>query len=190
MFVCTLFVVFQQTYWICLYKQHGLNCSLDGCHGLYIWKTGRLLIMFIIVRLLTSVTFTLSSFYSPPLSLLTHTYTHSHTHTPVFASTVSPLPKHLCHLSLSSLKLVTAALLFPLYGVGEWKEWGRQKGKGKTEGTIRSFGRTHTFWKVLLWQHKTFLWHVSNWYFERAAHSAEVMGQFPTSAYWEMSVWC
>lgn len=64
-------------YFVCsLYEQHGLNRSLAGCHSLYIWKTGRLLIMFIIIRLLTSVTFTLSSFYSPPLSLLTHTYPH------------------------------------------------------------------------------------------------------------------
>lgn len=43
---------------------HMACCLLDGCLGLCIWKTGRPLIMFVIARRLTSVTFSLSSFRS------------------------------------------------------------------------------------------------------------------------------
>ncbi len=76
MFVCSQFC--SRHSGLCLYKQQrGLNCSLDGCHGLYIWMTGRLLIMFLIVRLLTSVTFSLSSSLCPPN---THLYSLAHIH--------------------------------------------------------------------------------------------------------------
>lgn len=71
---------------LCLYKQQrGSSCSRDECHGLYVWMTGGLLIMFLIARLLTSVTLSLSlSLSSAPPSLHlpnTHPHTLAHMHT-------------------------------------------------------------------------------------------------------------
>lgn len=177
----------------CLCKQQrGLNCSLDRCHGLYIWMTGRLLIMFLIVRLLTSVTFSLSPPLPPPpapSASLTHTYIRTHAYTHCSPSAESPLPKHLCHLSLSSLKPLAAALrLSPrrrgMIGTGRAKREKEDRGDNSfiPEGSYVLKGAALAA--------KTFLWHVSNWYFEMAAHSAEVMGQFRSSADWEMRVWC
>jgi len=85
--------------------------------------TGGLLITFLIVRRLTSVTFSLSS----PLSPSTHLYTLAYIHT--FAGAESSLPKHLCHLSLSSLKLFAVALLLPLRHEGTNRTRWAEKGK-------------------------------------------------------------
>lgn len=120
---------------------------------------------------------------------LTHTYTHSHTYTHCSASAESPLPKHLCHLSLSSLKLFAAALLLPLRR-GGMKRTRRAKREREDRGDDSFIWEGSYVLKGAALAAKTFLWHVSNWYFEMAAHSAEVMGQFPSSADWEMRVRC
>lgn len=97
--------------------------------------------MFLIVRLLTSVTFSLSPSRSPlPLfASLTDTHIRPHTYTLCSASTESPLPKHLCHLSLSSLKPFAVALRLPLRrgGMKETRQAKREKEDRGDDSFIR-----------------------------------------------------
>lgn len=95
--------------------------------------------------------FLLPSLFLPPQHTSARSCTHKHT-VPLLQR--SPLPKHLCHLSLSSLKPFAVALLLPLWCRG-LKRRRREKGeKGRQRGTSHSFWRAHMFWKVLLWQQK------------------------------------
>lgn len=100
--------------------------------------TGRLLIMFLILSLLTSVTFSVSSSLSLPLSLSvppnTHRHTVAHMNTLFCRSAESPLPKHLCHLSPSSLKLFAVALFLPQRRRGNERNEMGKKGQGRQSG--------------------------------------------------------
>lgn len=62
---------------------------------------------------------------------LTHTYMHLHTYTHCSASVESPLPKHLCHLSLSSLKLFRSSTPPSSVAQGDEKNEMGEKGKGR-----------------------------------------------------------
>lgn len=86
-----------------------------------------------IARQLTSVTFGLLSLHSRFLSL---SLVHS-----VFPATLSPLPKHPHHLSSSSLKLFTPALLpLPLWRGGMKRVRWLEMGMGKRTGRFVRFG--------------------------------------------------
>lgn len=136
----------------------------------------------------------LQSFIFPPPRLWPpppqHTPIRTRTHYTHCSGAESPLPKHLCHLSLSSLKLFAVALLLPLRRAGNEKNETGRKREREDRGDDSFIWEGSYVLKGAALAAKTFLWHVSNWYFEMVAHSAEVMGQFPSSADWEMRVWC
>lgn len=98
--VCLYFVVFKQT--SPAYTNNNIVC-IACWMDVTVWKTGRLLIMFLIIRLLASVTFSLSSLRLLPLSPPTHTYAHSHRHVLWFSIRSVPTSK----ASLPLISLIT-----------------------------------------------------------------------------------
>lgn len=130
----------------------------------------------------------LQSFILPLPASAPITNNHTHKHPQRSPSSESPLPKHLCHLSLSSLKPFAALLLPPRRRGMKRTRWAKREREDRGDDSFIWEGSYVLKGAALA--AKTFLWHVSNWYFEMAAHSAEVMGQFPSSADWEMRLWC
>lgn len=184
-----IFRVKQVSWWfpgLCLYKQQrGLNCSPGRC------LNDRKAAYHVPHRLATDICHLQS--FSFPLSLpasLTHIYTLLHTRTHCSASAEVPTSK--ASLPLISLITQTVRSSTPPSSSAQRieKKEKREKGRGKTEGDESFIQEGSYVLKGSALAAKTFLWHVSNWYFEMAAYSAEVMGQFPLSADWEMRMWC
>lgn len=110
---------------------------------------------------------------------------HKHTHTLFRRSAESPLSK--ASLPLISVITQTVCRSTPPSSAARWKR-NKTDGEGQEEDRADdSFIREGSY--VLIGAAlaaKTFLWHVSDWYVEVAAHSAEVMEQFLSSADWKM----
>lgn len=114
--------------------------SPDRCGGLCVWKTGRLRIMTLITRRLTSVTSSLSSFHSLflPWHVLPHALSYALfllPHCPRFQSIVATYLSHHSNCSLQRSPFLS--------DMGEWKgwdgwEWGR--GRGRRRGRFVRFG--------------------------------------------------
>lgn len=109
------------------HTNHMACCSLDGCHGLCIWKAARLFIMSEITMQLTSVTFSLSSSHSLFLSL---SLAHSLFFLPNCPHVQSISTTYLSHHSDCSLRHSSSFHS----SVGEWKGWGGWKWGGGEEG--------------------------------------------------------
>lgn len=121
----------------------------------------------------------------PPAN--THVYTLAQIHTLLLAQCPhfrSISATYLSHHSNRSLRHSSF-----LYCAGEWKEWDGEGGGGGIGDELFILADSHVLKGAALAAKKTFFWHVSNWYFETAAHSAEVMRRFPSSADREMRVW-
>lgn len=122
------------------YKTRTARRSPDRCGGLCVWKTGRLRIMTLITRRLTSVTSSLSSFHSLflPWHVLPHALSYALfllPHCPRFQSIVATYLSHHSNCSLQRSPFLS--------DMGEWKgwdgwEWGR--GRGRRRGRFVRFG--------------------------------------------------